>query len=114
MERFRFFMERFSIRHGADVRSAASIRNPTAETSPFPVTPKDGDQILVPTGDGLPVNYTYDAAQSQWYRYETVPVIRNNVQIGVRRQRVYVDSAAISAGTGFWYLNTDGAKNVEW
>ena len=90
------------------------VGNPTAETSQFPVTPKDGDQILVPTGDGLPVNYTYDAAKSQWYRYETVPVIRNNVQVGVRRQRVYVDSAAISAGTGFWYLNTDGAKNVEW
>ena len=102
------------------------VGNPTTEavtvgggSADGSVSPSDGDQILVPTAGGAPVNYTYDASRGQWYYNKTVPVYRTRngveVQVGVRSVREYVDAATVPAGSGFWYLNAGGeSKDVQW
>ncbi|MBQ8125763.1 MAG: hypothetical protein IJ173_07745 [Kiritimatiellae bacterium] len=73
-------------------------------------SPNENDRIVVPT-DGAPKNYTYQ--NEAWGYSTTEPVIINGVQVGVRPIRKTGD-AKVPAGTGFWYLNSGAAKEVDW
>ena len=72
--------------------------------------PSAKDRIIVPA-DGAPRNYTFK--DGKWGYNTTEDVIINGEKVGVRPIRVTTDTA-ITAGTGFWYLNAGEAKDVEW
>ncbi len=68
-------------------------------------SPNVNDRIVVPT-DGAPKNYTYK--DGKW-GYTSTIVYEDGIETVFK-----TDDTAVQPGTGFWYLNSGDAKDVDW
>lgn len=76
----------------------------------------DADRVIVPRGaNAAPKNFHWSEKKKAW-GYDSTEIVYGNdgkTPVGVRAV-FKTDDSSIPAGTGFWYLNSDDAKDVEW